>query len=92
MTLPFVSIAPGRLLFVFRRRGQPRLGKQAVDLGLQVGDRLVMRFERALLIDLILDQLANGHFRRDLFLLPQTQEIVGWYGCYRAYFSFGALG
>jgi hypothetical protein len=61
MTPPFISIAPGRLLFVFHRRGQPWLGKQVVDLGLQIGDHLVMRFERALLIHLILDQLANGH-------------------------------
>lgn len=60
---------PGRLLFVFRWRGQPWLNKQAVDLGLQVGDRLIMCFERALLFHLILDQLANGHFRCDLFLL-----------------------
>ena len=54
--------------------------QQLVHLGLKQGDGLALRVERALLFRLVLDQLPDGHFGGDLFLLPEFPKFLGWYG------------
>lgn len=75
--------ALGLLLFAFGLRRRGWLRKQLIDLALQMGNGLALRVQRRLLFRLILDQLADGHVGRDLFLLPQFPEFLGWYGGHR---------
>ena len=62
MMQPLDSVAPARLLFTFGRSWRPALREYPVHLRPKVGDGLALRVQRALLIDLILDQLADGNF------------------------------
>jgi len=74
--------ALGRQFLAFGRQRPFARREQFIHFRLKIGDGLPLRVQRSLLFRLILDQLTDGHFGRDLFLLPQVPEFLGWYGCH----------